>query len=108
MKGESMGIDLENMGVCIGCGMMTDLTEGFFGGYYIVCKDCSEDESFDVDIFGVISWVNEEDRYHKLNGPAIIYPSGDKEYWIDGMEYDELDFHKEVGKIRKKLKGIGE
>lgn len=34
---------------------------------------------------GILFWRNEEGRYHRDEGPAVIWPVGTLEYVIDGM-----------------------
>lgn len=36
-------------------------------------------------------WYNEEDKFHRENGPAIEYANGEKQWWINGK------FHREDG-----------
>ena len=40
--------------------------------------------------FGNIYYYNELGQYHRNDGPAIEYASGDKEYWIDGVRTTKL------------------
>jgi hypothetical protein len=40
---------------------------------------------------GAESWYQNGQR-HNLDGPAIIYPNGDKRYFIDGKEYSLDDY----------------
>lgn len=36
---------------------------------------------------GCISWGNEKNQLHCEHGPAIIWPSGAKEYYIEGKRH---------------------
>lgn len=37
-----------------------------------------------VDTFGVKSWKDKTGRYHRKDGPAIVYPNGSKSWYIHG------------------------
>jgi hypothetical protein len=73
---------------------------------------------------GVINFFNKEMEFHRIGGPAVIYPSGRKyyytdgkinrldgpaveesdgykEYWIDGKEYSEADFYKKINPVKE-------
>jgi hypothetical protein len=41
---------------------------------------------------GVKRWFNELGQCHRLDGPAAEYPSGLKEWWVDGKLH-RLDGH---------------
>jgi len=38
----------------------------------------------EVDHRGVKIWLNKKGEEHREDGPAIIYPNGKEEYWING------------------------
>jgi len=40
---------------------------------------------------GVEIWKNEHGKPHRLNGPAIKFPNGNEEWWVNGK------MHREVG-----------
>lgn len=35
----------------------------------------------------VVEWVNETGELHRLDGPAIEYNDGDKEWWVAGQRH---------------------
>ena len=41
---------------------------------------------------GTIRYYNEYGDLHNPNGPALIWPDGEKEYWINDKELTEADF----------------
>jgi len=40
-----------------------------------------------VDRFGNRVWVNSEDERHRLDGAAVEWCNGDKEYWVNGKRH---------------------
>ena len=40
-----------------------------------------------LDCEGHISWYNELGQRHRKDGPAVIYPTGDVEWWLNGNYY---------------------
>lgn len=38
-------------------------------------------------------WHNSSGHYHRTDGPAVEYPDGSKEWWIDGKELSEEQFN---------------
>jgi hypothetical protein len=40
-----------------------------------------------VDAVGCITWYNEEGEWHREDGPAVIYHSGDVDWWLNGANY---------------------
>jgi hypothetical protein len=47
---------------------------------------------------GTIVWYNEEGCYHREDGPAVIYPDGDVEWFIKGEWYSFDDWCIELNK----------
>jgi hypothetical protein len=44
-----------------------------------------DNESFmEIDVWGIKSWKNKEDKFHRLDGPAKEWPNGNKEWYKDG------------------------
>jgi hypothetical protein len=41
----------------------------------------------EVNSFGTIRYYNASDKLHRLNGPAIIWAIGDKDWYIIGKGY---------------------
>lgn len=37
------------------------------------------------------------DKLHRTNGPAVIYDTGDKEYWINGERLDQFEYFLKYG-----------
>ena len=37
-------------------------------------------------------WRNKSGKYHRIDGPAFERASGNKEWYIDGVEYTEKEF----------------
>jgi hypothetical protein len=50
-------------------------------------------------------WRNKQGHYHRLDGPAIEWADGDKQWWINGIQYSYEDWKKEV-EHRKNLDTI--
>jgi len=44
----------------------------------------------EVDEYGTKHWNNENDKRHRLDGPAVEYADGGKEWWVNG-ELHRLD-----------------
>lgn len=40
-----------------------------------------------IDKYSPKFWTNDEGQFHRLDGPAIEYADGSKEWWIDGILY---------------------
>ena len=38
-----------------------------------------------INKYGVKKWLNNNGQLHRTDGPAVIYPDGTKEYWINGQ-----------------------
>jgi hypothetical protein len=52
-----------------------------------------DDEStLEIDKFGTKIWKNKNGEFHRLDGPAIEYSSGTKEWWQNGKVH-RLDGH---------------
>jgi hypothetical protein len=65
-----------------------------------------EDEStLTIDFFDNKIWRDKQGHYHRLDGPAIEYEDGFKQWHIDGKEYSYEDWKKEV-EHRKNLDTI--
>ncbi len=49
-------------------------------------------------------WYKENTRtLHRLEGPAVIYTDGSKQWYIEGTRYfSEQDFNKEIARRNKK------
>jgi hypothetical protein len=43
----------------------------------------------EVDDAGTICWFNEDNKFHRLDGPAIEYKHGTKAYFINGKRHRE-------------------
>lgn len=37
-------------------------------------------------------WHTKDGKLHRLDGPAVEYTNGNKEWWINGVEYSKEDF----------------
>jgi len=56
-------------------------------------------------------WYNSEGKFHRLDGPARIFPNGRKEYWVDGKMHrddgpaiiyaDGSEFYCKNGKLHR-------
>ena len=46
---------------------------------------------------GFKSWYFNDER-HRIGGPAIECPDGSKSWWLDGMDYSEEAYWKELFK----------
>jgi hypothetical protein len=40
-----------------------------------------------IDRYGDITWFNEAGKYHREDGPSIIYPDGSLYWYINGHNY---------------------
>ena len=36
-------------------------------------------------------YKDSEGRYHRVDGPAVIWPSGQQEWWVNGKRHREND-----------------
>jgi hypothetical protein len=82
----------------------------------------------EVNVNGTKQWYNENDKLHRLDGPAIEYadggkswwvngerhrldgpavewPNGDKEWWIEGNKYTEEQFKAKIETMSRPCKG---
>ncbi len=41
---------------------------------------------------GNVSYRNKKGFLHRLDGPAIEYAGGQKEYWINGIKYSKKEY----------------
>ena len=39
------------------------------------------------------TYKNDKGQLHRTDGPAIEYPDGRKAYYINGIEYQEVEFN---------------
>lgn len=53
----------------------------------------------EVSADGYIQYYNKDDQLHRINGPAVISPNGNEEWWING------ELHKEDGPAVKYSSG---
>jgi hypothetical protein len=51
-----------------------------------------------VDEYGT-EWRNEEGKLHRLDGPAVKWWDGHKEWWIEGKKYTEAQFNEKVNQL---------
>ncbi len=47
-------------------------------------------------------YKNESEELHRLDGPAIEYSDGSKEWWLNGINYSEEELHQELIKLKLK------
>jgi len=52
-------------------------------------------ETYEVKVYsdGRQRWC-QNGKYHRLDGPAVEYAYGSKEWWIEGQNYTEEEFNK--------------
>ena len=50
---------------------------------------------------GTRKWLHHGLR-HRLDGPAVYFATGDKEWWISGANYTEREWKKEISSRSKK------
>ena len=48
------------------------------------------------DKYGIIRYFNSAGVYHRLNGPAIKWPDGYREWWINGRIFYSVKNYKIV------------
>jgi hypothetical protein len=41
---------------------------------------------------GYKAWIFNKTR-HRVGGPAVIHPNGDKEWWLFGVSYSEEEYN---------------
>jgi len=56
-----------------------------------------------IDTRGSKRWKLPNGNLHREDGPAIEYGSGDKEWWVNGIEYSEQEYKAEMRSIKLKL-----
>ena len=49
-----------------------------------------------------IIYGNEKGQFHREDGPAREWHNGDKEWFLNGIEYSEEEWKQEVAKIKLK------
>jgi hypothetical protein len=54
----------------------------------------------EVDIYGTKKWYLNGKR-HREDGPAIEYVDGDKQWWLNDVEYTKQEYYREL--VRKGL-----
>lgn len=37
-------------------------------------------------------WRNEKEELHREDGPAVVYPRGTKEWWLNGIKYSKEEY----------------
>ena len=40
-----------------------------------------------VDSYGIIRYVNDQEFLHREDGPAVLFPEGNCEWWLYGIPY---------------------
>jgi len=61
--------------------------------------------SLKTDRFGNRFWLDDKNRYHREDGPAIEWPSGFKEYWVYGVSCSGYkDYLERIHEISKEEK----
>jgi len=63
------------MNKCLGCGLY--ISKGR------LCSDC-KDEGCEIDSFGNVRWYNAAGGLHRVDGPAVEYISGTKQWYRNG------------------------
>ena len=53
---------------------------------------------------GTRKWYS-DGLYHRVDGPAVEYADGSKEWWIDGVKYTEREFIALTTKVVSSLDG---
>ena len=53
-----------------------------------------------VDDDGTIRW-RQQDKYHRLDGPAIERANGEKYWYIEGVRYFETQFLKKTQPVKE-------
>jgi hypothetical protein len=54
------------------------------------------ESKFRINRYGTKRWYNEEGKYHRIDGPAIEWSDGYKEWWVNGVRYTEEEFNELV------------
>ena len=54
---------------------------------------------------GVKRWHNENGELHRLDGPAIEYASGAKEWYIEDVYHTETEFKTKIEAMNRPCKG---
>ena len=44
------------------------------------------DITYRIDAFDTKRWYNEAGKLHRIQGPAVEYANGDKEWWLEGHQ----------------------
>ena len=58
-----------------------------------------------VDELGDVRWYNENDKLHRLDGPAFECPDGYKEWYIESIEYTEEQFLAKIESMNRPCNG---
>jgi len=43
----------------------------------------------------------QNNKWHRIDGPARIWPNGDEEYWIDGVRYTKEEFLAKTNPVKE-------
>lgn len=43
-------------------------------------------------------WVNKKNKYHREDGPAVVFFTGHKYWFLDGKKYSEKQYKQEMYK----------
>ena len=52
------------------------------------------------DRFGAIIYRNKNKQCHREDGPAVIFPEGDKLYYLNDKNFIKSDWEVEVAKLK--------
>jgi hypothetical protein len=55
----------------------------YSSGYSSFNEVLSNEKEYKNYKYWVIKYLNEDNEYHRLDGPAIEYSDGEKEYWYN-------------------------
>ena len=62
----------------------------------------SNEESVFILSFGISTWRNKDGKLHRIDGPAVILPTGTKMWYLNGNLYaDKQSFFESLTDLQK-------
>ena len=56
----------------------------------------------EIDKHGNREWLNSKGQYHRIDGPAIEYINGSKEWWMNGIRHRKFITKEEFNDIKNR------
>jgi hypothetical protein len=56
--------------------------------------------------YGTIYYLNDKGEYHRVNGPAIIFPDGREIYYLSNIQYNKTEYDEYVLDYLDKIRSV--